>query len=86
MAQEFAGQYMGQTNYSLSLQGTGALRDYQTSRPLFQDWWSSAGRVELNSKMIDMIRNQFSQDDQDLDAMKIYRDELLVKILGKKCC
>ena len=22
--------------------------------------------------MIDMIRNQFSQDDQDLDAMKIF--------------
>ena len=34
--------------------------------------------------MIDMIRNQFSQDDQDLDAMKIYRDELLVKILEAK--
>ena len=52
--------------------------------PSFQDWWSSAGRVELNSKIIDMIRNQFSPDDQDLDAMKIYRDELLVKILEAK--
>ena len=52
--------------------------------PSFQDWWSSAGRVELNSKTIDMIRNQFSQDDQDLDAMKVYRDELLVKILEAK--
>lgn len=50
----------------------------------FQDWWSSAGRVELNSKMMDMIRNQFSQDDQDLDAMKMYRDQLLVKILEAK--
>jgi len=52
--------------------------------PSFQDWWSSAGRVELNSKMIDMIRNQFSHDDQDLDSMKMYRDELLVKILEAK--
>ena len=52
--------------------------------PSFQEWWSSAGRVELNSKMMDMIRNQFIQYDQDLDAMKIYRDELLVKILEAK--
>ena len=34
--------------------------------------------------MIDMIRNQFSHDDQDLDSMKMYRDELLVKILEAK--
>ena len=52
--------------------------------PSFQNWWSSAGSVELNSKIMDMVRNQFNQDDQDLDAMKMYRDELLVKILEAK--
>jgi carnitine 3-dehydrogenase len=52
--------------------------------PSFQTWWSSAGRVEFNSETMDMVRNQFSQNDQDLDAMKIYRDELLVKILKAK--
>ena len=52
--------------------------------PSFQDWWSSAGRVELNSKMMDMVRQQVSQENQDLDAMKMYRDELLMKILEAK--
>ena len=52
--------------------------------PSFQDWWLSAGRVELNSTMMDMVRQQVSQENQDLDAMKMYRDELLVKILEAK--
>ena len=34
--------------------------------------------------MMDMVRKQVSHDDQDLDAMKMYRDELLVKILEAK--
>jgi carnitine 3-dehydrogenase len=52
--------------------------------PSFQSWWSSAGRVEFDAKTMEMIRNQFPEDDQDLDAMKRYRDELLVKILEAK--
>jgi len=33
---------------------------------------------------MDLVRNQFGKDDQDLDAMKRYRDELLVRILRAK--
>jgi len=33
---------------------------------------------------MEMVRNQLPKDDQDLDAMKRYRDELLVKILRAK--
>jgi len=52
--------------------------------PSFQSWWSSAGRVEFDAKTMEMVRNQFPAEDQDLDAMKRYRDEILVKILEAK--
>jgi len=52
--------------------------------PSFQSWWSSAGRVEFDAETMDLVRNQLPKDDQDLDAMKRYRDELLVKILRAK--
>jgi carnitine 3-dehydrogenase len=52
--------------------------------PSFQSWWSSAGHVEFDAKTMEMVRNQLPKDDQDLDAMKRYRDELLVKILRAK--
>ena len=34
--------------------------------------------------MMDMVRQQVSQENQDIDAMKMHRDELLVKILEAK--
>jgi carnitine 3-dehydrogenase len=52
--------------------------------PSFQSWWSSAGRVEFDAETMDLVRNQLPKDDQDLDAMRRYRDELLVKILRAK--
>ena len=52
--------------------------------PSFQSWWSSAGRVEFDAKTMDLVRNQFGKNDQDLDALKRYRDELLVRILRAK--
>ncbi len=52
--------------------------------PSFQNWWSSAGRVEIDSETVDMVREQFKQDDQDIADMKIYRDQILVKILEAK--
>ena len=33
---------------------------------------------------MDMVRQQVSEENQDLDAMKKHRDELLVKILEAK--
>ena len=52
--------------------------------PSFQRWWSSAGRVEINSKLVDMVREQFKKDDKDIADMKIYRDQILLKILEAK--
>jgi 3-hydroxybutyryl-CoA dehydrogenase len=50
----------------------------------FQSWWASAGRVEFDAKTMDLVRSKFGKDDQDLDALKRYRDELLVRILRAK--
>ena len=52
--------------------------------PSFQSWWSEAGRIEFDSRTLEIVREHVEQSAGDLEAMKAYRDELLLKILEAK--
>ena len=53
--------------------------------PSFQDWWSEAGHVELDTDTRQFIkRNYLSVDENEQRAIKAYRDHLICKILNEK--
>ncbi len=53
--------------------------------PSFQDWWSAAGHVELDTDTRQFIkRNYPSVDESEQRAIKAYRDHLIFKILNEK--
>jgi len=53
--------------------------------PSFQDWWSAAGHVELDTDTRQFIkRNYPSVDENEQKAIKAYRDHLILKILNEK--
>ena len=52
--------------------------------PSFQSWWSEAGRIEFDSKTLEIVSDYAKQCGDDLEAMKAHRDELLVEIIAAK--
>tara|TARA_B100000900_G_scaffold386343_1_gene376743 strand:+ start:295 stop:1251 length:957 start_codon:yes stop_codon:yes gene_type:complete len=53
--------------------------------PSFQDWWSAAGHVELDTDTRQFIkRNYPSVDENERRAIQAYRDHLICRILNEK--